>query len=220
MELCNYKKKLETKAHLKDNMNNLIDLEKKINSKLATKINSSKINHDQIYIEIDKEDLIDVILFMKTNADTKFRQLIDITVVDYPEQIQRFKIVYLFLSHEFNQRMILSYSISENEVIPSITSIFPSANWMEREVFDMYGVNFKDHPDLRRILTDYGFEGHPLRKDFPLTGHSEVRFSEEKKKVISEPVKLEQNYRNFDYESPWEGTQYIKDQSENNDKKN
>tara|TARA_Y100001958_G_scaffold151589_1_gene136707 strand:- start:1168 stop:1785 length:618 start_codon:yes stop_codon:yes gene_type:complete len=205
---------------LKDNMNNLIDLEKKINSKLATKINSSKINHDQIYIEIDKEDLIDVILFMKTNADTKFRQLIDITVVDYPEQIQRFKIVYLFLSHEFNQRMILSYSISENEVIPSITSIFPSANWMEREVFDMYGVNFKDHPDLRRILTDYGFEGHPLRKDFPLTGHSEVRFSEEKKKVISEPVKLEQNYRNFDYESPWEGTQYIKDQSENNDKKN
>tara|TARA_B100001121_G_scaffold149956_1_gene131235 strand:- start:1344 stop:1994 length:651 start_codon:yes stop_codon:yes gene_type:complete len=213
MELCNYKKKLETKAHLKDNMNNLIDLEKKINSKLATKINSSKINHDQIYIEIDKEDLIDVILFMKTNADTKFRQLIDITVVDYPEQIQRFKIVYLFLSHEFNQRMILSYSISENEVIPSITSIFPSANWMEREVFDMYGVNFKDHPDLRRILTDYGFEGHPLRKDFPLTGHSEVRFSEEKKKVISEPVKLEQNYRNFDYESPWEGTQYIKDQS-------
>ena len=201
-------------------MKNLIDLEKKINSELGTKINNTKIKHNQIYVEIDKEDLIDVILFFKTNKNTKFRQLIDITVVDYPEQPQRFKIVYLFLSHEFNQRLILSYSITENEVIPSLTSIFPSANWMEREVFDMYGVNFKDHPDLRRILTDYGFEGHPLRKDFPLTGHTEVRYNEDQKKVISEPVKLEQNYRNFDYESPWEGTKYIKELKENNDKKN
>ena len=202
-------------------MNNLIDLEKKINSELGTKINKSSIKHNQIYVEIDKEDLIDVVLFIKTNKDTKFRQLIDITVVDYPEETKRFKIVYLFLSHEFNQRMILSYFISENEVISSLTTVFPSANWMEREVFDMYGVNFKDHPDLRRILTDYGFEGHPLRKDFPLTGHSEVRYSEEHKKVINEPVKLEQNYRNFDYESPWEGTKYIKEIKENNnDKKN
>ena len=201
-------------------MNNLIDLEKKINSELTTKINKTSIKHNQIYVEIDKEDLVDVILFTKTNKDIKFRQLIDITVVDYPEETRRFKIVYLFLSHEFNQRMILSYFINENEVISSITSVFPSANWMEREVFDMYGVNFKDHPDLRRILTDYGFEGHPLRKDFPLTGHSEVRYSEEEKKVVKENVKLEQNYRNFDYESPWEGTKYIKEISENNDKKN
>ena len=201
-------------------MNTLIDLEKKINSEMGTKINSTKIKHNQIYTEIDKEDLIDVILFLKTNKNTKFKQLIDITVVDYPEKPQRFKIVYLFLSHEFNQRIILSYDISENEVIPSLTSIYPSANWMEREVFDMYGVNFKDHPDLRRILTDYGFEGHPLRKDFPLTGHTEVRYNEDQKKVISEPVKLEQNYRNFDYESPWEGTKYIKELKENNDKKN
>ena len=200
-------------------MNNLLDLEKKINSELTTKINDTKIKYNQLYIEIDKEDLIEVTLFLKTNKDTKFRQLIDITVVDYPERTQRFKIVYLFLSHEFNQRIILSYTISEKELIPSLTSVFPSANWMEREVFDMYGVNFKDHPDLRRILTDYGFEGHPLRKDFPLTGHTEVRFSEEKKKVINEPVKLEQNYRNFDYQSPWEGTEYIKEQI-NNDKKN
>ena len=201
-------------------MNNLIDLEKKINSELGTKINTSEIKHNQIYLEIDSEDLIDVVLFVKTNKDTKFRQLIDITVVDYPERSKRFKIVYLFLSHEFNQRMILSYDISENEVIASLTPIFPSANWMEREVFDMYGVSFKDHPDLRRILTDYGFEGHPLRKDFPLTGHTEVRYSEDQKKVVNEPVKLEQNYRNFDYESPWEGTKYIKEISDSNGKKN
>ena len=201
-------------------MMNLEDLEKKLNSELTTKINKSEIKHNQIYLETDKDDLIDITLFLKTNSETKFRQLIDITVVDYPEKNKRFDVVYLFLSHEFNQRLVLKYSISENEVIPSLTSLFPSANWMEREVFDMYGVSFKDHPDLRRILTDYGFEGHPLRKDFPLTGHSEVRYSEEEKKVISEPVKLEQNYRNFDYESPWEGTKYIKDELNSNDKKN
>jgi NADH-quinone oxidoreductase subunit C len=201
-------------------MINLIDLEKKINSELTTKINKSEIKHQQLYIEIDKEDLINVTLFLKTNKNTKFRQIIDITVVDYPEQRQRFKVVYLFLSHEFNQRIVLSYLISENEVLNSLTSIFPAANWMEREVFDMYGVNFKDHPDLRRILTDYGFEGHPLRKDFPLTGFTEVRYNEDQKKVVKEQVKLEQNYRNFDYESPWEGTKYIKEQKDNNDKKN
>ena len=202
-------------------MINLTDLEKKINSELTTKIKKSEIKHDQLYINIDSEDLIDVTLFIKSNENTKFRQLIDVTVVDYPENAQRFKVVYLFLSHEFNQRIILSYLINENEVIPSLTPIYPAANWMEREVFDMYGVKFKDHPDLRRILTDYGFEGHPLRKDFPLTGHTEVRYSEDQKKVISEPVKLEQNYRNFDYESPWEGTKYIKNQTDQeNDKKN
>ena len=202
-------------------MINLIDLEKKINSELTTKIKKSAIRHDQLYVNIDSKDLIDVTLFIKTNENTKFRQLIDITVVDYPEKVQRFKLVYLFLSHEFNQRIILSYLINENEVIPSLTAIYPAANWMEREAFDMYGVKFKDHPDLRRILTDYGFEGYPLRKDFPLTGHTEVRYSEDKKKVISEPVKLEQNYRNFDYESPWEGTKYIKNQTDHkNDKKN
>ncbi len=202
-------------------MINLIDLEKKINSELTTKIKKSKINHNQLYLNIDNDDLIEVCLFLKSNKDTKFRQLIDITIVDYPERAQRFKVVYLFLSHEFNQRLILSYMINENEVISSLTSIFPSANWMEREAFDMYGVRFKNHPDLRRILTDYEFEGHPLRKDFPLTGHTEVRYSESKKKVIKESVKLEQNYRNFDYESPWEGTKYIKQQTkQNNDKKN
>jgi len=202
-------------------MINITDLEKKINSELTTKIKKSEIKHDQLYINIDNDDLIDVTLFIKSNENTKFRQLIDITVVDYPENTQRFKVVYLFLSHEFNQRIILSCLISENEVIPSLTAIYPAANWMEREVFDMYGVKFKNHPDLRRILTDYGFEGHPLRKDFPLTGHTEVRYSESQKKVIKEPVKLEQNYRNFDFESPWEGTKYIKKQTDQkNDKKN
>ena len=194
-------------------MTSLVSLEKKINSELTTKINESKIKHGQLYLTIDNEDLLDVIIFLKTNKDTKFRQLIDITAVDYLESPKRFKIVYLFLSHEINQRIILNYFINENEVVSSLTKIFPAANWMEREVFDMYGIKFKDHPDLRRILTDYGFEGYPLRKDFPLTGHNEVRYSEDEKKVIYESVKLEQDYRNFDFESPWEGTKYIKEQT-------
>ena len=198
-------------------MSNLVDLEKKINSELATKIKFSEIKHNQLYLNIDCNDLIEVLVFLKNDTLTKFRQLVDITAVDYPEETERFKIVYLLLSHEFNSRIIISYSINENEVIPSITELFPSANWMEREVFDMYGIKFKDHPDLRRILTDYNFDGYPLRKDFPLTGHNEVRYSEDEKKVIYESVKLEQNYRNFDYESPWEGTKYIKAINKKND---
>ncbi len=194
-------------------MENLESLEKAINSELTTKILSSKIKHDQINIFIEDNNLTDVMIFLKTHSSTKFRQLIDITAVDYPEREKRFKMVYLLLSHEKNSRIKVEFDIKEGEILSSLTSIFPSANWMEREVFDMYGVEFKDHPDLRRILTDYGFKGHPLRKDFPLTGHNEVRYSEEEKKVIYEPVKLEQNYRNFDYESPWEGTKYIKEQT-------
>ena len=188
-------------------------LEKKINSELNTKINSSKIKHDQIYLNIDSNDITDVIHFLKNNENTNFKQLIDITAVDYPANEKRFKLVYLILSHEFNVRILIDCFINENEIPPSLTKIYPAANWMEREVFDMYGIQFKDHPDLRRILTDYNFNGYPLRKDFPLTGHKEVRYSEEEKKVIYEPVKLEQNYRNFDYESPWEGTKYIKEQT-------
>jgi len=189
------------------------DLELTVNSGVTAKVKISKINFGQLFIEIDIEALYSTILYLKTNDKCRFKQLIDVTAVDYPEKEKRFKIVYLLLSHEFNQRIILSYFISENEKISSLTKIFPSANWMEREIFDMYGIKFSDHPDLRRILTDYGFEGYPLRKDFPLTGHNEVRYSEDEKKVIYEPVKLEQNYRNFDYESPWEGTKYIKNQT-------
>ena len=200
----------------KDKMS-LTNLEKKINSELTTKINSSRINHDQLEIEIDKESLLDVVIFLKKNNSTKFRQLIDITAVDYIGSENRFKMIYLLLSHEYNFRINITFNINENEVVNSLTKIFPSANWMEREVFDMYGIKFNDHPDLRRILTDYGFSGHPLRKDFPITGHTEVRYSEEKKKVVYEPVKLEQNYRNFDYSSPWEGTEYIKEVQKKND---
>jgi len=160
------------------------DLEKTVNSSLATAIKKSEIKFNQLYIYINIEDIVSTILFLKTNQKCKFKQLIDITAVDYPQNEKRFKIVYLLLSHENNFRIIINTSIDEKNLAPSITKIFPSANWMEREVFDMYGITFKDHPDLRRILTDYGFEGYPLRKDFPLTGHTEVRYDEDSKKVI------------------------------------
>tara|TARA_B100001750_G_C15285624_1_gene484706 strand:+ start:132 stop:728 length:597 start_codon:yes stop_codon:yes gene_type:complete len=188
------------------------DLERIINSGLTTAIKKSEVKFGQLFIEVNIENLISTILFLKTNNKCKFKQLIDITAVDYPGKQKRFKIIYLLLSHEKNLRIAINTNIEENIKVPSVTKIFPSANWMEREVFDMYGVVFKEHPDLRRILTDYGFEGYPLRKDFPLTGHTEVRYSEEKKKVISEPVKLDQEYRDFDFGSPWEGTKYIKEE--------
>ena len=189
----------------------LQNLEKLINSELSSKVQSSSINNEELLIEINDKDLIDTVQFLKLNENCKFKQLIDIAGVDYPENDKRFELIYLFLSHENNTRIKLLIKFEINQTINSITKIFPSANWMEREVFDMYGIKFKNHPDLRRILTDYGFKGHPLRKDFPLTGFNEVRYSEKDKKVIYEPVKLEQNYRNFDFESPWEGTNYIKE---------
>ena len=190
---------------------NLKNLEKLISAELSSKILKSEIENDELIIEINDNNLIEVVQFLKSNFQCKFRQLIDIAGVDYPSEEKRFKLVYLFLSHEKNTRIKLSMSFETDKIINSITKIFPSANWMEREVFDMYGIKFKNHPDLRRILTDYGFKGHPLRKDFPLTGFNEVRYSEKEKKVIYEPVKLEQNYRNFDFESPWEGTNYLKE---------
>ena len=190
------------------------DLEKIVNSGLTTNVIKSEINFGQLYLDIDAKDIISTILFLKTNDKCRFKQLIDITAVDFPNRENRFKIVYLLLSHEYNLRVIVNTNIEDKKILPSLTKIFPSANWMEREVFDMYGISFKDHPDLRRILTDYGFEGYPLRKDFPLTGHTEVRYSEDKKKVVSEPVKLDQEYRNFDFESPWEGTKYINKEGE------
>ena len=200
----------------------LQNLEKTINSQLSSKILSSVISNEELLIEISDNDLVEVVQFLKVNESCKFKQLIDIAGVDYPENDKRFELIYLFLSHENNTRIKLLTRFEIDQTINSITKIFPSANWMEREVFDMYGIKFKNHPDLRRILTDYGFKGYPLRKDFPLTGFNEVRYSEKDKKVIYEPVKLEQNYRNFDFESPWEGTKYIKEikNSDKNDKKN
>ena len=201
---------------------NLKKIEKIINSELASKVQQSVIINDELTVETHLNDLIEVVQFLKSNNNCKFRQLIDIVGVDYPEKDKRFQLVYLFLSHENNIRVKILIKFQPNESINSLTKIFPSANWMEREVFDMYGIKFKNHPDLRRILTDYGFKGHPLRKDFPLTGFNEVRYSEKEKKVVYEPVKLEQNYRNFDFESPWEGTNYIKEikNSEKDGKKN
>ena len=189
----------------------LADLNKFLNSELTTKINDSLIENGELLINSEVSNLNSILLFLKSDKNCKFKQLIDIFAADYPGREKRFKIYYLLLSHENNLRIKISSDFNIDEKIPSITKIYPSANWMEREVFDMYGIKFKNHPDLRRILTDYNFKGFPLRKDFPLTGFNEVRYSEKEKKVIYEPIKLEQNYRDFDFDSPWEGTRYMKD---------
>ena len=198
------------------NKKKIKDIEKVVNSELTSKLKKTTIKFEELSIETDIEEIINVIQFLKSNDDCKFKQLIDIIGVDFPEEEKRFRLVYLLLSHETNLRVKIIVNFELGKKIPSIVKIFPSANWMEREVFDMYGIRFDNHPDLRRILTDYGFKGHPLRKDFPLTGFNEVRYSEKNKKVIYEPVKLEQNYRDFDFESPWEGTKYIKELDKKN----
>ena len=191
-------------------INNLNNLEKLVNAELSSKIQSTEIKYNELLLKISVNEIVAVITFLKSNNRLKFKQLIDIAAIDYPNEDKRFELVYLLLSIENNLRIKISVKFESDEKIPSITKIFPSANWMEREVFDMYCIKFINHPDLRRILTDYNFKGHPLRKDFPLTGFNEVRYSEKDKKVIYEPVKLEQNYRNFDFSSPWEGTKYKK----------
>ena len=189
----------------------LYQVEKLINSELSNKIYGSEIKFEELLFKTSVSEIIEVIKFLKLDDRFKFTQLIDIAAIDYPNDEKRFELVYLLLSIENNIRVKISIKFELNEKIPSIVKIFPSANWMEREIFDMYGIKFTNHPDLRRILTDYNFKGHPLRKDFPLTGFNEVRYSEKEKKVIYEPVKLEQNYRNFDFSSPWEGTKYQKE---------
>ena len=195
------------------------NLKSLVESSKELKINSIELIHDNLILTCDRESLIQNIDTLKRNVEFKFRQLIDILGIDYPQKDKRFEVVYLFLSHEKNFRISLKIHIDENEIVPTLTGIFPSANWQEREVFDMFGIKFADHPDLRRILTDYEFEGYPLRKDFPLTGHKEVRYSAEHQKVIYEPVKLAQDYRDFDFESPWEGSEYIKKEQDKADEK-
>ncbi len=167
-------------------------------------------NFSEPVLEISTEELPKLLIYLRDSKNLRFRQLIDILGVDYPKRANRFDVIYLLLSHEFNNRITVKTSVKLDEALPSVVPIFPVANWFEREAFDMYGIKFTNHPDLRRILTDYEFEGYPLRKDFPLSGHTEVRYDDELKKVVYEPVKLAQAYRDFDFESPWEGTKYIK----------
>ena len=186
------------------------NLKKLVLEKKELKLNDVDLTHDNLILNCDVDNIIYNIDILKRSPEFKFRQLIDILGVDYPQQSKRFEVIYLFLSHENNFRISLKIKIGDEEIVPTLTDTFPSANWQEREVFDMYGIRFANHPDLRRILTDYEFEGYPLRKDFPLTGYKEVRYSAEHQKVIYEPVKLAQDYRDFNFESPWEGSEYIK----------
>jgi NADH-quinone oxidoreductase subunit C len=171
---------------------------------------STSIAHGELTITVQPRALVAFVDYLKTDGGCQFSSLVDITAVDYPERTSgRFDVVYHFLSMYQNTRLRVKLALREDEMLPSITSVFPAANWFEREVFDMFGILFSGHPDLRRILTDYGFRGHPLRKDFPTTGYTEVRYDEVQKRVIYEPVTLVQEYRQFDFMSPWEGAQYV-----------
>ncbi|MCA0870186.1 NADH-quinone oxidoreductase subunit C [Seohaeicola saemankumensis] len=167
------------------------------------------VAYDELTLDVVPSAIVGFVEFLKTDATCRFTTLVDITAVDYPDRPKRFDVVYHFLSMQQNHRIRLRAAIREDETVPSLTDIHPSANWFEREVFDMFGILFTGHPDLRRLLTDYGFRGHPLRKDFPTTGYTEVRYDEVEKRVVYEPVNLVQEYRQFDFMSPWEGAQYI-----------
>ena len=170
---------------------------------------SWSVDFGELTLSLVPSNIVDFVDFLRTHSQCKFSTLVDITAVDYPGRDARFDIIYHFLSMYTNQRIRLRIAVREDDVVPSLVDIHPSANWFEREVFDMFGILFSGHPDLRRILTDYGFRGHPLRKDFPTTGYSEVRYDENQKRVVYEPVKLTQEYRQFDFMSPWEGAEYI-----------
>ena len=170
---------------------------------------SATIDRDIVAVHVTANTIAGFLQFLRTDMNCQFTMLVDITAVDYPEREKRFNIVYHLLSMKENQRIRVTVSVREGEIVPSASDIFPAANWMEREIFDMYGISFSGHPDLRRLLTDYGFEGFPLRKDFPTTGYLEVRYDEVEKRVVYEPVTLTQDYRQFDFMSPWEGAEYI-----------
>ena len=190
---------------------NLSELLSSVELKIKDKIVHSEIINNELSIVVNPTSIVKFVEFLMVDNECQFSTLIDITAVDYPAKLKRFTIVYHFLSMVQNQRIRISANISEGEVVPSIIALHPSANWFEREVFDMYGIFFSGHPDLRRLLTDYGFTGHPLRKDFPTSGYLEVRYDEVKKQVVYEPTKLTQEYRQFDFLSPWEGAQQIKE---------
>ena len=200
-------------------MSEIIKLKKYLVSSLVKYSVNLNINNEIIYLKCKKENLLEIIKFIKEDKKCLFSQLIDITAIDYIKNEKRFEIIYILLSHKYNIRIVLKTLLSEKETISSVSEIFKSANWYERECYDLFGIIFEGHPDLRRIMTDYNFVGHPLRKDFPLTGHTEVRYDDLQKKVVYEPVKLSQEYRNFDYTSPWEGISktfdYEKDRQDN-----
>jgi NADH-quinone oxidoreductase subunit C len=187
----------------------LKDLANYIEEKLDGRIQDWIVAYGELSLFVEAGDIIDVLTFLKNDVQCQFFAFIDISGVDYPVREKRFEVVYHLLSPRQNQRIRVKVSTDEETPIPSVIEVFPAANWYEREVYDLYGVFFTDHPDLRRILTDYGFEGHPLRKDFPLTGFVEVRYDDEAKRVVYEPVELRQEFRNFDFLSPWEGTDYV-----------
>jgi len=167
------------------------------------------IKYDNLIIYVAADKIVNFLKFLRDDEQLSFKVLLDVFGADLLEiRAPRFEVIYNLLSLKLNNRITVKVALDENEEVPTVSSVFSTANWFERETFDMYGIKFTNHPDLRRILTDYGFEGHPLRKDFPLTGYKEVRYDEETKKVIYEPVKLQQEFRNFDFEMPWDGTQY------------
>ena len=187
----------------------LKELAEHISAAIDNDIHGVSIDHGELNVEARADRIVAVLKFLRDDTVCRFIQLIDLCGVDYPERSKRFDVVYHLLSMHNNQRIRVKAKVGEDETIPSAIEIFPCANWFERETFDMYGIVFAGHPDLRRILTDYGFEGYPLRKDFPLTGYTEVRYDDQEKRVVYEPVSLVQEYRNFDYLSPWEGAQYV-----------
>ena len=187
----------------------LHDLAEYVEQKRSDCVISWDVKNGELNISVAPSNIASFVEFLRSDNRCKFSTLVDITGVDYPDRTKRFDVVYHLLSMYQNHRIRLKVSIRESEAVDSIVSVHPSANWFEREVFDMFGILFRDHPDLRRILTDYGFQGFPLRKDFPTTGYNEVRYDEIQKKVVYEPVSLTQEYRQFDFMSPWEGAEYI-----------
>ncbi|WBU57023.1 NADH-quinone oxidoreductase subunit C [Paracoccus sediminicola] len=187
----------------------LTDLSELVQARFDDDVLNTEIAFDELNVTVTLPGLLRVIEFLQSDANCRFSTLIDITAVDYPERPARFDVVYQMLSMYQNQRIRVKVAVREDELVPSATGLFPGADWYEREIFDLFGIMFSGHPDLRRILTDYGFRGHPLRKDFPTTGYVEVRYDEALKRVVYEPVKLTQEYRQFDFLSPWEGAKYV-----------
>jgi NADH-quinone oxidoreductase subunit C len=190
------------------------DLETYLLDELGTALTGSTVSHDELTLFAHAEQIVKILTFLRDDSQCRFETLIDICGADYPGRARRFDVVYHLLSMRENRRLRIKVKVEEGGTVPSVVDVYPAANWNEREAFDMYGILFSGHPDLRRILTDYGFEGHPLRKDFPLSGHVQCRYDEEQRRVVYEPVSLTQEFRNFDNLSPWEGAKYVLDEAE------